>query len=56
MGNNFGGPFNADQQTAILRRAFCLFEEVDEGGFLEDWSDAWPTQVEYFRGRTGASG
>lgn len=55
MGNNFGEPFNADQQTAILSRALELFEEVEIGGVLEDWSDSWPTPVEYFTGRSGTA-
>jgi hypothetical protein len=55
MGNNFGEPFNVDQQTAILSRALALFEEVETGGALEDWSDSWPTPVEYFTGRSGTA-
>ncbi len=52
MGNNFGEPFNTDQQTRILRRALELFEEVETGGYLEDWPEEWHEPVEYFRGRT----
>ncbi len=52
MGNNFGEPFNTDQQTRILRRALELLEEVKEGGYLEDWPEEWKEPVEYFRGRT----
>jgi hypothetical protein len=55
MGNNFGEPFNVDQQTAILSRALELFEEVETGGALEDWLDNWPTPVEYFTGRSGTA-
>lgn len=55
MGNNFGEPFNVDQQTAILSRALALFEEVETGGVLEDWADSWPTPVEYFTGRSGTT-
>jgi len=55
MGNNFGEPFNVDQQTAILSRALELFEEVEIGGVLEDWLDSWPTPVEYFTGRSGTA-
>lgn len=55
MGNNFGEPFNSQQQTAILGRALTLVEEVEVGGFLEDWPEPWPRPVEYFKGRTGKS-
>ena len=53
MGNNFGAPFVAEQQSAILRRALALVEEVEAGGYLEDWPEQWPTPVEYFTGRRG---
>jgi hypothetical protein len=55
MGNNFGEPFNAEQQTAILSRALELIDEVEVGGLLEDWPESWPSPVEYFTGRTGKS-
>jgi hypothetical protein len=55
MGNNFGEPFNLSQQTAILRRALELIDEVEVGGLLEDWPEPWPEPVEYFTGRTGQS-
>ena len=55
MGNNFGQPFNTDQQTAILSRALALIEEVEVGGALEDWPEPWSEPVEYFRGRTTQS-
>jgi len=55
MGNNFGEPFNVSQQTAILSRALELFDEVEAGGVLEDWSDTWRTPVEYFTGRSGTA-
>jgi hypothetical protein len=55
MGNNFGEPFNAAQQTAILSRALELINEVEVGGLLEDWPESWSEPVEYFTGRTGQS-
>ena len=51
MGNNFGEPFNTQQQSAILGRALQLIEEVEIGGFLEDWPEAWSAPVEYFTGQ-----
>ena len=51
MGNNFGEPFNAKQQSAILGRALQLLEEVEVGGLLEDWPEVWSAPVEYFTGR-----
>ena len=51
MGNNFGEAFNTEQQSAILTRALALIGEVENGGTLEDWPQAWATPVEYFRGR-----
>lgn len=55
MGNNFGEPFNLRQQTAILRRALELIDEVEVGGLLEDWPEPWPEPIEYFTGRTRQS-
>ncbi|HJP50756.1 MAG: hypothetical protein QGH99_11815 [Pseudomonadales bacterium] len=51
MGNNFGEPSNQGQQTAILRRALEMVEEVELGGTLEDWPESWPAPVTYFTGR-----
>jgi len=51
MGNNFGEPFNAKQQTAIIERGLQLVEEVEIGGLLEDWPEVWPVTVEYFTGQ-----
>jgi len=51
MGNNFGGPTDVEQQTAILSRALELIYTVQEGGYLEDWPQQWHTPVEYFKGR-----
>ena len=50
MGNNFGEPGNRAQQKAILVRALALIDEVQEGGYLEDWPEIWSTPVQYFRG------
>jgi D-proline reductase (dithiol) PrdB len=53
MGNNFGAPFNSEQQRAILTRALALVhevQEVDQGGYLEDWQEQWHEPVVYFRG------
>jgi len=52
MGNNFGEPSNLKQQTAILGRALELIDEVEVGGYLEDWQEQWSAPVEYFTGRT----
>lgn len=54
MGNNFGAPFAAQQQSAILRRALALLETVEEGGYLEDWPEQWHAPVAYFSGRRSA--
>ena len=54
MGNNFGEPFEPEQQTAILGRALELISEVDVGGYLEDWPEAWSESVEYFKGRAAS--
>ena len=51
MGNNFGRPFDVEQQTAILTRALQLVIESETGGLLEDWPEAWLDPFEYFRGR-----
>ena len=54
MGNNFGAPFTPEQQSAILRRALALVEEVkavEDAGYLEDWPEQWPAPVVYFTGR-----
>ncbi len=55
MGNNFGEPSNPQQQSAILDRALQLIEQVETGGVLEDWPEAWSGPVEYFTGRTKES-
>ena len=55
MGNNFGKPFDPDQQTAILIRALQLIEETKVAGTLEDWPEEWHTPVEYFTGARGSS-
>jgi hypothetical protein len=52
MGNNFGEASNQQQQTAILGRALELIDEVETGGYLEDWQENWSAPVEYFTGRS----
>lgn len=52
MGNNFGEPFNAKQQTMILSRALELVVEAETGGLLEDWEESWSEPVVYFTGRS----
>ena len=50
MGNNFGAPADVKTQTRILRRSLQMVEEVETGGVLVDWEEAWPTEFEYFTG------
>ena len=42
MGNHFGAPGDADQQTRILRRALELPWEVTEAGTIVEWDEEWP--------------
>ena len=51
MGNNFGAPDDVEMQTRILRRSLQMVEEVETGGVLIDWEEAWPTGFEYFTGQ-----
>ena len=51
MGNNFGAPDDVEMQTRILRRSLQMVAEVETGGVLIDWEEAWPTGFEYFTGQ-----
>ncbi len=54
MGNNFGAPFDREQQQRILRAALELAQTATVGGSLLDYADSWPRDFAFDPGAAAA--